>query len=93
MICYFIDIESKSEAPKATSGGLGQLQNASQWGMLAMKSGTSGPVVNKHAALDSFEQFKKQAKEKEERVSRISLLIRKWDILVIFHLLWGVNIL
>ena len=46
-----------------------KLKNTASWSSLANASQNMGPGSNKKAsAKQSFEQFKKQAKEKEERV-------------------------
>ena len=46
------------------------------WSSLAnMSTPTSGQAKKKNAAMESFEQFKKAAKEKEERVGYLCALL------------------
>ena len=46
------------------------------WSNLAnMSTPTSGQAKKKNAAMESFEQFKKAAKEKEERVGYLFALL------------------
>ena len=46
------------------------------WSSLAnMSTPTSGQAKKKNAAMESFEQFKKAAKEKEERVGNLYTLL------------------
>ncbi|CAE1317378.1 Bromodomain-containing protein 4B,Bromodomain testis-specific protein,Bromodomain-containing protein 3,Bromodomain-containing protein 4,Homeotic protein female sterile,Bromodomain-containing protein 4A,Bromodomain-containing protein 2 [Acanthosepion pharaonis] len=44
-----------------------RLKNAGSWSSLVMNSSTSGSAVRKTSAMECFEVFRKQAKEKEER--------------------------
>lgn len=48
-----------------------RLKNAGSWSSLVMNSSTSGSAVRKTSAMECFEVFRKQAKEKEERVSQL----------------------
>ncbi|VDO80433.1 unnamed protein product [Soboliphyme baturini] len=63
--------DTGSGGQTATSTASSGIKNASSWSALAKASASSfSNTTLKSSAMDSFEQFKKQAKEKEERVNR-----------------------